>query len=266
MSDRPAAGPADGTVAPTRPMEERRRHALRDLEEVEEQLAAGELDEETAARLRAGYEAELQSLESAPARAAEDSTPVGSRRALIGALLIIGAFTAVILAASQVFRSDDPSGAAGGGVDVARTDTAGIDELEEIVASHPDSPGMALALADAYFEQGDFSSALGHYLDVLEKQPAPLEEGRALGRIGWMAYLTGQVDASSSYLTASLESDPGNAENKLYLAMVRYEGQGDAAGAIPLLEDVLEVPNLPDPMRGVVQGVLDEARTSLENP
>ena len=67
----------------------RRRHARRDLEELEEQVAAGEIDEETAARLRSGYERELAA-SNAPA---ERTMPAIPRRALIGTVLALAVFT-----------------------------------------------------------------------------------------------------------------------------------------------------------------------------
>lgn len=260
------------------PAAERRRYALRDLEEIDEQLAAGELDEETAARLRTQYEAELAALEhgdppeqqepvDAPDESRHDAAgPPSSRRALIGALLLIGALTAVIIGAAQVFRSDDGTGAAAGGVDVSEADAAGLEELEDLLASHPESTAMRLALADLYFDDGNYRASLPHYLDVLEGDPTPGEESRALGRIGWMAHITGQSAAAVDYLGASLEADPDNGEGKLFLAMVLFEGQGDAAGAIPLLEDVLALPGLDAEMRRAVEAVLGEARSVVESP
>jgi tetratricopeptide (TPR) repeat protein len=151
-------------------------------------------------------------------------------------------------------------------VDGSEADAASRQELESIIAAHPESLAMRLALADLYFDDGDYSASLPHYLGVLEGEPTPLEESRALGRIGWMAYLTGQTTAAADYLEASLEADPDNGEGKLFLAVVLFEGSGDAAGAIPLLEEVLAIPGLPDDMRQAVGAVLDEARSVLESP
>jgi cytochrome c-type biogenesis protein CcmH/NrfG len=257
----PSASVLDG------PLEERRGHALRDLAELDVQVAAGELDEATAARLRAGYEAELEAVEqlashAAPAPALEGRSP---QRAIAGSLVLIGALTVVILVAAQTFRSD------GGPAPQAPSATSAIDEetlnqIEELLATHPDSPGMRVALADLYFERGDFASAIDHYLAAVEGELTPEEEGRTLGRIGWMAYSTGQLGPAVEYLHASLEADPGYDEGKLFLAMVLFEGFGDAGGAVELFEEILALPDLNDEMRRAVEAAADEARAALESP
>ncbi len=247
---------------------ERRQHALRDLDELAEQVASGELDEATAARLRAGYEAELEAVDRGQ-QGSESGVPTegrSSRRAIAGALLLIAAFTGVILLASQTFRSGgDPSPQAPS--DVAAIDGATLEQMEEIVASHPDTPAMRLALADLYFERANYSSAIDHYLVVLsESELTDEEESRALGRIGWMAYSTGQLEPAVTYLRASLVANPEYMEGKLFLAMVLFEGFGDAAGAVPLFEEILEVPNLHDDMRLAVEAAAEEARAALDSP
>ncbi|MDH3605866.1 MAG: hypothetical protein OER12_02605 [Acidimicrobiia bacterium] len=256
-------------------LNERRLHAIRDLEELAEQVAVGELDEAMAERLRAGYQAELEAVDRA-LEGAESETPIESPaathpagrsrgRALVGAFLLIGAFTVVILLAAQTFRSDGDAGPSTPS-DVAAIDDATLEQMEELLASHPDSPGMQLALADLYFERGDYGSAIDHYLAAAAGELTPEEEGRTLGRIGWMAYSTGQLDPAVGYLNASLEADPGYDEGKLFLAMVLLEGFGDAAGAIPLLEEILSLPDLNDEMRSAVEAAADEARSALETP
>jgi cytochrome c-type biogenesis protein CcmH/NrfG len=260
---------SNGTVpvdAPA-PLEERRRHALRDLEELAEQVAAGELDEATAQSLREGYEAELAAVKQ-PAAGPEPGSPSegrSARRAVAGSLLLIGALTVVILLAAETFRSDGDAGSQAS-PDVTAIDAATIEQMEEVLASHPDSPGMRLALADLYFEQGDFGSAIDHYLVAAAGEQTPEEESRTLGRIGWMAYSTGQLDPAVGYLRASLEADPGYSEGKLFLAMVLFEGFGDAAGAIPLFEEILELPDLQGDIRRAVEAAVEEARSAVESP
>ncbi len=249
-------------------LEERRRHAQRDLAELAEQVEAGELDEATAERLRAGYEAELAAVE----QGASDPVPVdiptegrSTGRAIAGTFILIGALTVVILLAAQVFRSDDGPGPQAGS-DVSTLDAAAIAEMEEVVAAHPDVPGMRLALADLYFEQGDYGSAIDHYLTVLSGEMTIQEESHTLGRIGWMAYSTGQIDAAVDYLNASLTADPDYGEGKLFLGFVKLYGLEDAAGALVLLEEVRALPDLADNIRLEVEAAIVDAESVLEGP
>ncbi|MDH3538683.1 MAG: hypothetical protein OEP52_01700 [Acidimicrobiia bacterium] len=246
---------------------DRRRHALRDLEELAEQVAAGEIDEETASTLQAGYEDEIATVErlaagSAPAAPLEGRS---TQRAVVGALILIGSLTVIILLAAQVFRSDDPPPSQSPS-DAATLDAGALEDMEAIVAAHPDSVGMRLALADLYFEQGVYSSAIDHYLAATEGELTPEEESRTLGRIGWMAYSTGQLDPAVEFLHMSLEADPDYDEGKLFLAMVLFEGFGDAGGALVLFDQILALPDLNDEMRSAVEAAAEEARAALEVP
>lgn len=272
-------------------LHDRRQHAIRDLEELSEQVADGELDEATAERLRAGYQAELEAVNAElgvvddmpgqlarkldeaveqvdrepPPESDREPAPAGrsSGRAIVGGFLLIGAFTAVILIAAQTFRSDGDSGSVAPS-NVATLDAAALEEMEDVIESHPDNTGMRMALADAYFDQGEYLSAIDHYVVVLSGLVTVEEESRALGRIGWMAYATGQNEAAVEYLDASLRADPGYAEGKLFLGMVRLYGLEDAAGALPLLEEVLALPSLTDEIRVAVEVATNDARAVLE--
>jgi len=257
---------------------ERRRYALRDLEELAEQVAAGELDEATAEQLRAGYEAELAAVSDGlpdpvaksggRAGSAPVDTPAEGRstgRAITGTFILIGALTVVILLAAQVFKSDDGPGPQAGS-DGSALDAAAIAEMEEVVASHPDVPGMRLALADLYFEQGDYGTAIDHYLTVLSGEMTIQEESHTLGRIGWMAYSTGQLEAAVDYLDASLKADPDYGEGKLFLGFVKLYGLEDAAGALPLLEEVRAIPDLDNNIRLEVEAAIEDAQSVLVGP
>jgi len=260
-------------------LEERRSHALRDLEELAEQVATGELDDETAAQLRAGYEAELaavdlaaQEAQTAPGKPTVPSDEPESavvegrspKRAIVGALALIGVLTVVILGAAQVFRSDPepapqtPSEAA--------IDGASAAEMESIVAAHPESVGMRLALADLYFEEGDYASAIDHYLQVTNGELSLEEESRTLGRIGWMAYATGQVESAVQFINNSLELNPAYDEGKLFLGLVSLYGLEDPAAALPLLEEVNALPGLGDQLRAEVEVALEQARAGVGSP
>lgn len=264
MSRRQPSGEAVELPAP---LADRRRHALRDLEELAEQVAAGEIDEETAAGLRAGYEDELATVEQlaagdVPAAPLEGRSP---QRAVVGALILIGSLTVIILLAAQVFRSDDspppqtPS-------DAAALDSGSLDDMEAVVAAHPDSVGMRLALADLYFERGEYASAIDHYLQVSASgELSPPEESRTLGRIGWMAYATGQVGSAVQFLNDSLEINPDYHEGKLFLGMVSLYGLEDPAASIPLFEELLALPGLGAQVRAEVEAALEEAQAGVDS-
>jgi len=270
---RPTGGAAgeDGVELPA-PLADRRRHALRDLDELAEQVAVGELDEATAESLRAGYEAELAAVEQLAAGHTPAAPPQGRspqarspQRAMIGAFILIGSLTVIILLAAQVFRSDDvPVSQAPS--DAAALDGGSLEEMEAVVAAHPESVGMRLALADLYFEQGEYGSAIDHYLQLTGGELSPDEESRTLGRIGWMAYSTGQVGSAVEFVNNSLEINPDYHEGKLFLGMINLYGLEDPAAAIPLFEEVLALPGLGEQIKAEVETALGEARASVGSP
>lgn len=266
-------------------LDERVRNAQRDLEELAEQVDAGEIDETTAVRLEAGYRRELAEAQrllaeirgperQAPARkrgpvVSEDggATPrraSGSpRNVLVGMLVAMVALTVVIVIAG---RGDDDGGAAAPattqGPEIGSSGDP-IADMEAAVAAHPESNEMRLALAGMYFDLGQYLPAMEHYLAVLENDPAPDEESVALARVGWMAYVTDQPATAVEYFNAALAIDPAYGEAKLFLGVVLLYGMEDPEAAVPVLEEVLAFPDLPEQLRPDVERMLAEARAQL---
>ncbi len=258
-------------------LEERREIAIRDLTELAEQVEAGEIDEATADTLRANYQSEVDAVEaeigalpaSSKKKAAEAITqPAGpqtrsTRRAVIGSVLVIAALSvAIFLAAGEIDSSPatTASGSAAPGALTVDPDTVSNEQLEEVVAQNPTINAMRMSLADRYFEEENYGKALDHYLTIAENNPTPAEEGRALTRIGWMAYTTGQPEAAEQYLQTSLTVDPTNDETKLFLGFVLLYGLEDPDGALPWLEEVAEIPELPPSIVSQVEAAIAEAR------
>lgn len=261
---------ADGTGG-AEALEERRRIVLRDLEELAQQVTDGEIGAATAAGLESGYRAELAEVERAlaalpprsrrePAAAVAPASPAatGTRstpRALWAMGVVVLALTGVIVFLAT--RGGEP----------ATTTLAGdLAEMEAAVAAHPESNAMRLALAGLYFDQGEYLGAMEHYLAVLDNSPLPADESVALARVGWMAYLTDQVDTAIAYLEQAITVDPAYGESKLFLGVVLLYGKQDPAAALPLLEEVLTYPDLPDDLRPELERMVAEARAAAGGP
>ncbi len=253
---------------------ERRDLIARDIEELADQVDSGEIDEETATRLRAAYEedlaeaeAHLQELPAASeiatdyqADEADETTGVSKKRILWGAGILVAAFTVVLVVLVSSAQTPSSTGAAAPAIDPS---TATFEQMEAAVAANPNIIGMRIALADQYFETNDFSNALNHYLTVLDQSPSDDEASHVLGRVGWLAYVTGQSDAAIQYIDQALERDPSNLEATLFLGIVDLYGLEDPESAIPLLEQVLAEPNLPEQLRTDVESALQEAKSQV---
>ncbi len=255
--------PARRGEARRRLLEDRFRQTTTDLEELEGQVQAGEISAEKAGELRKVYLAERRRVEDElqrlPARAAE-SIPTRERPARsdrIWWLIVAASVIALVAFVGQSVLSD------GGGSDDPGSADPATARMEELVAAHPEDNTLRLNLADQLLQQREYGRALDHYIAVTAHDPEPDEEANALGRIGWVAHLSGDAEIAADYLTASLEIDPDNAQSKLFLGLVYLYGFDDAVLALPLLEEAETVSELPSDVAEMVQEALAEARLAV---
>lgn len=187
-----------------------------ELEDLDRQVVSGDMDVETADRLRVRYTQELSAL--VEARSSHDGVQdfdrpdsrLRSRRTLAGVFAVGLAVVAIAAFAVVSLNDDSISGVEGIAQDVLTGEggrdlsTVTDEEMEAVVAQNPDVVPMRLALARRYFEGGEFDKALSHYFEVLEREQHP----EALANIGWMTYLSGVNDVAASYLEAAVQIDP----------------------------------------------------------
>lgn len=253
------------------PAPDRRALAVQDIAEVRRQQAEGELDDETAERLVRRYQEEIGLLDrfdggGAGQEAPEPGVKKPRLRRLAGALLLTGLFAGAAATAFYAVQNREGgfiTGGEGGSVDLSEVTN---EQMEAVIAANPDVPeiaAMRLALADRYFEEGRFSSALPHYLGALE---GPLDRGRrarGMARVGWMSHLSDAGEVAETYLIRALEIAPDYPEARLFLGLVRFD-RGDPAGALARLEPLLAEDGLPEDIRRVVEETVQAARNRLE--
>ena len=255
MTDRPAADPG-------------REELIRaDIADVARQLDEGELDRETADLLTARYRAELASL-AGGAGGPPPGKPTGPSRsrAIAGTVILVGLFAAAAAGAWLAVGIGDRAGgpSAGEPVDLAQVTN---EQMEAVIAANLDLPeiaGMRLALADRYFEDGEFSPALPHYLGALEGTLDAARRARALARVGWMSHQSGAPDVARRYLDEAQATDPDYGEARLFLGLLLLD-EDDPEGALLQLEPLLADGELPDDLRPIVEGAADAARARVED-
>ncbi len=242
-----------------------------ELDEVDQQVADGDLDEETAAEIKKRYEAELASLESSVAAtemADTDGTSESASRpkrlngrAITGIALVTIAMTVIGFFAVQSINNQRITGADGIVGDIVRGD-AQIDlenvsneEMEQIVAENPDIIPMRLALARRYFEAGEFDKALDHYFEVLNREQNP----EALANVGWMTYLSGRPDIAVSYVEAALERQPNYLAAEWYLGNI-YMALGRNDEASVFLVKISASDEVPDDVKAEAVKLLEQIR------
>ena len=262
---------------------DRRDLVQRDIEELAEQIADGEVDEEVGRQLMEGYQADLAEVTTAlgkvpepkpkqPAKTAKAvEPPAPPRRSPLGIVVVgavvIATLSAAIFLAARDATPDEPaaSGAASPGALTVDPNTVSNEQLEAVVAENPDIPAMRLALAERYFMAGQFGEALEHYLYIAEASPNPAEQAVALLRIGRMAYASGRPQDAEDYVMQSLAIDPDLVEAKWFVGFNTLYGLDDPARAIPQLETAMEIPGLESTSIAELEQAIAEARQRLES-
>lgn len=259
------------------------RQARQDLEELDGQVAEGEIDPVTAELLRAVYQRESEEAEAALAAAAtgeEHGQSTGRRLSprMLGVIVVAVVVAGALLSVGGSVRMRAPGapitggfeGVARSGFDQARADfdpAAYSDEsLEAVVAANADAPeiaGMRIALADRYFSRSDYQAAFPHYQAVLEADPppSPMLLAAALSRVAWIVYDgNGETDLALGLLDRALELRPDDPFPTYLKALVLWCGTGETEVAAALLEQAVASVDSDEEARTTIEATL----TALE--
>lgn len=185
-------------------------------------------------------------------------------RLLVGASILVASFAGIVVVASTSLQNRPAS--ASGVADLGQQDLTNVsnETMEAVIAANLDNPqinGMRLALAERYYDEGDYRSAFPHYLAVAESsQATDSEAAAALTRLGWMAYEgNSEVETALRLLDQALAIEPGSPVALYLKGRVQWCGAGNAAAAFSLFEAVLDNPGLPDESRTEVEADLARA-------
>lgn len=263
---------------------EQRDQALRDLVDLERQVAAGEVGEPSAARLRAQYEAQaaaaLTQLEQ-PAAPVTPDAPSRTRRRGTTAAYVLSAVTALVAAAwlpgslldrpeggfvsGNVVQQEAPPAAArvgpvaSAGPAVRDLSKVPSSELEAVVAANPGVVGMRVALANRYAEAQEFDKALGHYRLALRAEP---QNAEALANLGWTLLQLGLPQEAAEVVGRARRLAPEMDRAFWFDANIRLYGMNDPAGAARVLEQMRRLPLTPA-VQEQVDTLLATARDQL---
>ena len=257
-----------------------------ELDDLDRQIEAGDLDAETAKGLRMKYLAELDRLldeggdepvldrtrEPADTRAVGEQLPMvgdgapsgGWRHRLTGRAVAGTAIVAVAIAVIGVFAVNSLTGPSTVGAEGIASDVItgedGIDlasisneEMEVVVAENPNVVGMRLALARRYFQEGDFENALDHYMVILDAEQHP----EALANVGWMTYLSGRPDVALGYVEAALDRQPNMLTALWFLGNIQ-SALGNYDAAIAALTVIVESDEIPADIKASAEALLVE--------
>jgi tetratricopeptide (TPR) repeat protein len=236
-----------------------------ELEDLDRQVGAGDLDAATAEELRTKYVAELDQLmdERGEKPVQEGTSPMKGRRpsarVVTGTAIVVIAIAVIGVFAVNSLTGPSTAGAEGIASDVItgddQIDLSDIsnEEMEGVVADNPSVIGMRLALARRYFQEGDFDKALDHYMVILDAEQHP----EALANVGWMTYLSGRPDVALGYIEAALDRQPDMLTALWFLGNVQ-SALGNFDAAILALTVIIEADDIPDDVRESARALLLE--------
>jgi tetratricopeptide (TPR) repeat protein len=243
----------------TNPREQARQARL-DLEELDQQIAEGEIDAAAGEKLRATYLREIEQ-----ATQLDVASPVVARsrmRLAIGAAVLLAGF-AVTVAVLGGSVEDNPAGLLQG---VAAGDTFdpgdySDETLEAVVATYANDPVVAdqlvfmrFALADRYFERNEFQRAFVHYEAILAASPPAELFAATMTRIAWITFVgNGEVELSLDVIDRAIEAVPGSTEALYVKAQILWCGASDAGAAVALFDQILGSSELDPATRSQVE-------------
>jgi tetratricopeptide (TPR) repeat protein len=220
--------------------------AVRDIVELDAQVAAGEIAEDAARPLRRRYESmagrALEALDAESAEAPEPARPARARSLpwmMAYALAGVGLVVAVVLLPNSVVER--PAGGFVTGNEavqgVAGDPSLGVsdEQLEQVVAANPEVVGMRLALADRYVAQGEYGRAMRHYLEALRREP---DNAEGLAGLSWLLLQVGQPEEALNAVDEALAIDPSSERALWSKANVQLYGLNDPAAARATLQEL----------------------------
>ncbi|OZM76389.1 tetratricopeptide repeat protein [Pseudonocardia sp. MH-G8] len=227
--------------------------AVRDIVDLDAQVAAGEITEVDARPLRRRYETTagraLEALDALDALGTDAEPPLMPRSrprgwslayllavvvALVAAVVLLPASLLERPAGGAVTGNEAVQGAAGAPpLDPSATVTD--EQLEQVVAANPDVIGMRVALADRYVAQGEYEPAMRHYLDALRREPGNAD---ALARLGWLLLQIDQPEEAMRSVEQALAIDPSLDEALWFKANIELYGVDDPTAALATLQEL----------------------------
>jgi cytochrome c-type biogenesis protein CcmH/NrfG len=255
-------------------LEQERDQALRDLVDLDRQVAVGELPDDVAAELRSRYERAAAATLAQLAETSEESalaTDRSSARARWGAYalaLAVAAFAAVVLL--PTYLGERVAGGAVSGNEAlgfpapdeeqsAPRDPSTVtdEEMEAVIAENPGVVGMRLALAHRYLDAADYLAAARHYVVALDQEPRNVE---AQAHYGWLLMQLDEPEQAAEYVDGALAQDPQHVEALWFRANIALYGLSDPATAITVLEQLQQRTDLEPEVRDQVEALLAAAR------
>ncbi len=125
--------------------------------------------------------------------------------------------------------------------------------------SSPNDPALLANIGNVYYDAQQYRDAISYYdqsLKIDAKNPNVRTD------MGTAYYYLGDPDTAIREFETALRYDPNHGQTMFNLGMVKWQGKGDAKGALKSWEKLLQVqPNYPD--RPKVEQLIAQARQHM---
>jgi cytochrome c-type biogenesis protein CcmH/NrfG len=128
------------------------------------------------------------------------------------------------------------------------------EHLQKLISRNPGDPRPCVGMAEARFQQQNFSDADSFLERALELDPRQIRGHLLRGKI---EQARGNRRRAMEDFYQVLAFEPDHVEAKLLLAELHFQ-QGDARHAAPLLRSIIETAEAANPQRGRAQWLLGE--------
>ena len=194
----------------------------------------------------------------------DNGAPTSRRRVFIGGLALLASFAVIVVIAGSALQERDGTSSGVAAIEGDELSDVSNETMEAVIAANADHPqvnGMRLALADRYYQAGDYSAAFPHYLAVAESDIASRPEMvTSLVRLGWMAYEgNGATDTALRLFDEALEIDSSSQMARFLKGTVLWCGSGQAEEAASIFASLLDDPDLAEVSRDRIQDDHDAA-------
>lgn len=241
-------------------LEAERDALLASLDDLDVEVAAGDLDQGDYERLRDDYTARAAAVERS-LRQSHDGRPVApptSTRRRIAILLGVAAFavgTGVLLTRSMGERlpGQTVTGNAQSGLPGV------IRQLEQQVSDNPGDGAARRRLAQARLQSRDLEGAIKDFDAAARLDPTDAES-RAYA--AWIVFQAGLADEALRRLDSAIAASPDYPDAHLFRGIVLLRAKNEPAGAVVELERYLALVPA-GPLDGDVRALLDEARRQV---
>ena len=225
-------------------LERERDFLLKSLDDLENERAAGNIDDASYAELRDDYTARAAAAiralrDGVDARPTPPAVPWRRRALVLGGIVAFAVLAAVTLAAALGARLPGQT-SSGNTASPAPNRSDRKARLEQAVRANPSDVQAHLALARFLEESGETVSSLKEYDQAVKVAPDNVDALANAGRLRFI--VAGQVPSAAAQqqlvtsardlLDRAVQADPNNADAHYYRGVLLLDGYRDAGAAI----------------------------------